>query len=148
MNIGIVCYASVGGSGVVATELAKALAARGHRVHLVSSDMPFRLNEFHADLSFHQVHTPAYPLFREPQYVISLANKLVQVARQFDLDIVHAHYAIPHATAALLAQQVLESTGAAPARRHDPARHGHHARRQRSIVLGDRRVFDRDNPMR
>jgi N-acetyl-alpha-D-glucosaminyl L-malate synthase BshA len=109
VNIGIVCYASVGGSGVVATELAKALAARGHHVHLVSSDMPFRLNEFHADLSFHQVHTPAYPLFREPQYVISLANKLVQVARQVDLDIVHAHYAIPHATAALLAQQVLAS---------------------------------------
>ena len=114
MNIGIVCYASVGGSGVVATELAKALAARGHQVHLVSSDMPFRLNEYHADLSFHQVHTPAYPLFREPQYVISLANKLVQVARQVNLDIVHAHYAIPHATAALLAQQVLAS------RRHQP----------------------------
>ena len=114
MNIGIVCYASVGGSGVVATELAKALAGRQHRVHLVSSDMPFRLNEFHADLSFHQVHTPAYPLFREPQYVISLANKLVQVARQFELDIVHAHYAIPHATAALLAQQVLASAGRPP----------------------------------
>ena len=111
MNVGIVCYASVGGSGVVATELAKALAVRGHQVHLVSSDTPFRLNEFHEGLAFHQVHTPAYPLFREPQYVISLANKLVQVARQFDLDIIHAHYAIPHATAALLAQQVLASGG-------------------------------------
>jgi N-acetyl-alpha-D-glucosaminyl L-malate synthase BshA len=111
MNVGIVCYASVGGSGVVATELAKALAARGHRVHLVSSDMPFRLNEFHADLSFHQVTTPAYPLFREPQYVLSLANKLVQVARTFELDIIHAHYAIPHATAALLAAQVLKAHG-------------------------------------
>lgn len=110
MNVGIICYASVGGSGVVATELAKALAAAGHRVHLVSSDTPFRLNEFHADLSFHQVHTPAYPLFREPQYVISLANKVVQVAREFDLDIVHAHYAIPHATAALLSKEVLKSS--------------------------------------
>jgi N-acetyl-alpha-D-glucosaminyl L-malate synthase BshA len=110
VNVGILCYASVGGSGVVATELAKALAANGHRVHLVSSDTPFRLNEFHADLSFHQVHTPAYPLFREPQYVISLANKVVQVAREFDLDIVHAHYAIPHATAALLSKQVLQSS--------------------------------------
>ena len=80
VNIGIVCYASVGGSGVVATELGEgAGGTRQHRVHLVSSDMPFRLNEFHADLSFHQVHTPAYPLFREPQYVMSLANKLVQV---------------------------------------------------------------------
>jgi N-acetyl-alpha-D-glucosaminyl L-malate synthase BshA len=114
LNIGIVCYASVGGSGVVATELAKALAARGHSVHLVSSDTPFRLNEFHTDLTFHRIHTPAYPLFREPQYVLSLANKLVQVGREFKLDIVHAHYAIPHATAALLARQVLQSTGRPP----------------------------------
>jgi N-acetyl-alpha-D-glucosaminyl L-malate synthase BshA len=110
VNVGIVCYASVGGSGVVATELAKALATRGHDVHLVSSDTPFRLNEFHADLTFHQVHTPAYPLFREPQYVLSLANKLVQVGREFNLDILHAHYAIPHATAALLGKQVLETS--------------------------------------
>jgi N-acetyl-alpha-D-glucosaminyl L-malate synthase BshA len=114
VNIGIICYASVGGSGVVATELAKALASRGHDVHLVSSDTPFRLNEFHAGLSFHQVHTPAYPLFREPQYVLSLANKIVQVAREFRLDVVHAHYAIPHATAAILARQVLEASGRAP----------------------------------
>jgi N-acetyl-alpha-D-glucosaminyl L-malate synthase BshA len=110
VNIGIICYASVGGSGVVATELAKALAAAGHRVHLVSSDTPFRLNEFHAGLSFHQVQTPAYPLFREPQYLLSLANAVVQVGREFNLDIIHAHYAIPHATAALLAKQVLETT--------------------------------------
>jgi N-acetyl-alpha-D-glucosaminyl L-malate synthase BshA len=117
MNVGIICYASVGGSGVVATELGKALAARGHKVHLVSSDTPFRLNEFHPDLAFHQVNTPAYPLFREPQYVLSLANKVVQVAREFCLDIVHAHYAIPHATAALLAKQVVRSTAcAAPPR--------------------------------
>jgi N-acetyl-alpha-D-glucosaminyl L-malate synthase BshA len=114
VNIGIICYASVGGSGVVATELAKALADRDHQVHLVSSDMPFRLNEFHANLSFHQVNTPAYPLFREPQYVLSLSNTLVHVARQFDLDILHAHYAIPHATAAWLSQQVLISTGHSP----------------------------------
>jgi len=111
MNIGILCYASIGGSGIVATELAKALADRGHQVHLVSTDMPFRLDEFHPGLAFHQVHTPSYPLFREPQYLLSLANRLVQVAREFTLDIVHAHYAIPHATAALLAKQVLESGG-------------------------------------
>lgn len=111
MNIGIICYASVGGSGVVATELAKALAGRGHGVHLISADMPFRLGEFHVDLSFHQVQTPSYPLFREPQYLLSLANKVVQVARAFPLDIIHAHYAIPHATAALLSKQVLEASG-------------------------------------
>ena len=114
MKIGILCYASIGGSGVVATELATALASAGHRVHLVSSETPFRLNEFHADLSFHQVTTPAYPLFREPQYLLSLANTVVQVGREFNLDIIHAHYAIPHATAALLAKQVLQATACGP----------------------------------
>jgi L-malate glycosyltransferase len=111
VNIGIICYASVGGSGIVATELAKALANRGHEVHLVSTDPPFRLGEYHAGLAFHQVHTPSYPLFREPQYVLSLANKVVQVAREFKLEIIHAHYAIPHATAAILSRQVLASGG-------------------------------------
>jgi L-malate glycosyltransferase len=111
VNIGIVCYASVGGSGVVATELGKALASRGHHVHVISSDAPFRLGEFQEGLSFHQVMTPSYPLFREPQYLLSLANRIVQVAREFTLEIVHAHYAIPHATAAFLAREVLASSG-------------------------------------
>jgi N-acetyl-alpha-D-glucosaminyl L-malate synthase BshA len=111
LHIGIICYASVGGSGIVATELAKALADRGHQVHLVSTDPPFRLGDYQAGLVFHQVNTPSYPLFREPQYVLSLANKVVQVAREFRLELVHAHYAIPHATAALLARQVLEASG-------------------------------------
>jgi N-acetyl-alpha-D-glucosaminyl L-malate synthase BshA len=111
MNIGIICYASVGGSGIVATELGKALAERGHEVHLVSTDPPFRLGEYQAGLAFHQVNTPSYPLFREPQYVLSLANKVVQVAREFELQIIHAHYAIPHATAAILSRQVVEASG-------------------------------------
>ncbi|HET7220728.1 MAG TPA: N-acetyl-alpha-D-glucosaminyl L-malate synthase BshA [Vicinamibacterales bacterium] len=111
MNVGIICYASVGGSGIVATELGKALAQRGHEVHLVSTDPPFRLGEYQAGLAFHQVNTPSYPLFREPQYVLSLSNKVVQVAREFKLEIIHAHYAIPHATAALLSRQVLEASG-------------------------------------
>ena len=109
MNVGIVCYASVGGSGIVATELGKALALRGHQVHFLSTETPFRLGEFQAGLSFHQVLTPTYPLFREPQYLLSLANRLVQVAREFSLDVIHAHYAVPHATAAFLARQVLGS---------------------------------------
>jgi L-malate glycosyltransferase len=113
MKVGIICYASVGGSGIVATELGKALADRGHQVHVVSADVPFRLGDFHPGLFFHPVQTPSYPLFREPQYVLSLANKIVHVARDFSLDIIHAHYAIPHATAALLAQQVLGSSGSA-----------------------------------
>ena len=111
MNVGIICYASIGGSGIVATELAIELAKRGHQVHLVSSDIPFRLGEFHAGLAFHQVHTPSYPLFHEPQYVLSMANKVVDVSRAHDLDIIHAHYAVPHATAARLAQQVLAAFG-------------------------------------
>ena len=109
MNIGIVCYASVGGSGIVATELGKALARRGHQVHFISTETPFRLGEFQAGLAFHQVLTPTYPLFREPQYLLSLANRIVQVAREFRLDILHAHYAVPHATAAFLSRQVLAS---------------------------------------
>jgi N-acetyl-alpha-D-glucosaminyl L-malate synthase BshA len=110
MNVGIVCYASVGGSGIVATELGKALAHRGHQVHFISTETPFRLGEFQAGLTFHQVLTPTYPLFREPQYLLSLANKIVEVARGFRLDVIHAHYAVPHATAAFLARQVLAET--------------------------------------
>lgn len=107
MRIGIVCYASVGGSGIVATELGKALAQRGHDIHVISSDMPVRFGDYTPGLSFHRVETPSYPLFREPQYLLSLSNRLVQVARSERLDVIHAHYAIPHATAAYLARQML-----------------------------------------
>jgi N-acetyl-alpha-D-glucosaminyl L-malate synthase BshA len=110
MKIGIVCYASVGGSGIVATELGRALAQRGHHIHILSSDTPVRLGDYLPGLFFHRVETPSYPLFREPQYVLSLANKIVQVARDERLDIVHAHYAIPHATAAYLARQILATS--------------------------------------
>jgi L-malate glycosyltransferase len=109
VNVGIVCYASVGGSGVVATELASALAELGHEVHVLSSEVPFRMRE-EPRVTFHRVETPAYPLFREPQYVLSLANKIVQVSRTQALDIVHAHYAIPHAAAAYLARQIIADT--------------------------------------
>lgn len=124
MNIGIVCYASVGGSGIVATELGKALARRGHQVHFISTETPFRLGEFQAGLAFHQVLTPTYPLFREPQYLLSLANKIVQVARESHLDIIHAHYAVPHATAAFLSRQVLASADNGPAPRVVTTLHG------------------------
>jgi N-acetyl-alpha-D-glucosaminyl L-malate synthase BshA len=113
VNIGIVCYASIGGSGIIATELGKALATRGHRVHILSSDMPARFGEYQPGLFFHRVETPAYPLFREPQYILSLANKIVQVSRDEELEIVHAHYAIPHATAGYLARQILAAGGRA-----------------------------------
>jgi N-acetyl-alpha-D-glucosaminyl L-malate synthase BshA len=114
VSIGIVCYASMGGSGIVATELAKALADRGHDVHLISAEQPFRLSGFHAGLTLHRVQTPSYPLFHEPQYLLSIANRIVHVAQEQRLDVVHAHYAVPHATAAVLARQVLAARGGAP----------------------------------
>jgi L-malate glycosyltransferase len=107
MNIGMVCYASVGGSGVVATELAHALAGRGHQVHLMSSEPPFRWRNGVPGLAFEPVDVPPYPLFREPQYLLALANTIARVAEERRLDIVHAHYAVPHATAAYLADQML-----------------------------------------
>ena len=114
MNIGIVCYASVGGSGVVASELARCLAGRGHRAHVISSDTPFRLRESDSGVRFHRVETPGYPVFREPQYLLALTNRLVLVARAHRLDIIHAHYAIPHAAAAYLARQILAGCANAP----------------------------------
>src|SRR5690242_11822217 len=124
MRIGVVCYASVGGSGVVATELAHALALRGHEVHLVSSELPFRWRSHVPGLSFERVLIPAYPLFREPQYVLALTNTLVRVARERRLEILHAHYAVPHATAAYLAHQILSSTCEMPGPRTVTTLHG------------------------
>jgi N-acetyl-alpha-D-glucosaminyl L-malate synthase BshA len=112
VKVGIVCYASVGGSGVVATELATSLASRGHEVHVLSSDIPFRLRQQMQNVAFHRVETPAYPLFREPQYVLSLSTTIAAVARDHRLDILHAHYAVPHAACAYLARQMLAATGA------------------------------------
>jgi N-acetyl-alpha-D-glucosaminyl L-malate synthase BshA len=117
VRIGIICYASVGGSGVVGTELALALADRGHEVHLISADLPFRWRWGTPGLSFERVDTPSYPLFREPQYLIALTNTLVRVSRERQLDVLHAHYAVPHATAAYLARQILsDGQGAIPPR--------------------------------
>ena len=123
MKIGMICYASVGGSGVVATELAHALALRGHEVHLVSSELPFRWRPIRG-LAFERVQAPDYPLFREPQYLLGLANTLVRVAADRRLDILHAHYAVPHATAAYLAHQILATSGQSPAPRTVTTLHG------------------------
>jgi N-acetyl-alpha-D-glucosaminyl L-malate synthase BshA len=111
MKIGIVCYASLGGSGIVATELALALGARGHSAHLVSSEPPFRLPPAAEGVTFHRVQTPGYPLFHESQYLLALSTSLVHLVRRERLDLVHAHYAVPHATAAYLARQILVGTG-------------------------------------
>jgi L-malate glycosyltransferase len=124
VNVGIVCYASIGGSGIIATELGKALAARGHRVHVMSADTPFRFGDYQPGMTFHKVETPSYPLFREPQYILTLANKIVQVSREEELDIIHAHYAIPHATAAYLARQILAASNGGPVPRVITTLHG------------------------
>src|SRR5688572_11426998 len=124
MNIGIVCYASVGGSGVVASELARCLADRGHHTHVISSDTPFRLRESSSRIRFHRVETPGYPLFREPQYLLALANRLVDVTRAHDLQVIHAHYAIPHAAAAYLARQILAASHTASVPRTVTTLHG------------------------
>jgi N-acetyl-alpha-D-glucosaminyl L-malate synthase BshA len=124
VNVGIVCYASVGGSGVVASELARCLAGRGHTTHVISSETPFRLREPGAAIRFHRVDTPGYPLFREPQYLLALANRIVQVSRAHRLDIIHAHYAIPHAAAAYLARQILAASAPAGGPRTVTTLHG------------------------
>jgi L-malate glycosyltransferase len=120
----MVCYASVGGSGVVATELAHALALRGHEVHVISSEPPFRWRSGVPGLSFERVEVPPYPLFREPQYLLALANTIAGVAERHRLDIVHAHYAVPHATAAYLADQMLTATPAVTPPRTVTTLHG------------------------
>lgn len=107
MRIGIVCYPTYGGSGVVATELGKALAAHGHIIHFITYSQPVRLESFSENISYHEVPVPAYPLFLFPPYEIALTSKMVEVARFEKLDLLHVHYAIPHASSAYLARQIL-----------------------------------------
>jgi len=110
MNIGITCYPVAGGSGIVATELGQQLAVRGHQVHFISYALPFRLDRYQANMMYHGVETTAYPLFKYPPYTLTLAAKMADVTRNYDLDILHVHYAIPHAACAFLARQLLAST--------------------------------------
>ncbi len=107
MNIGIVCYPTFGGSGVVATELALGLANRGHNMHIMSYARPARLDSFRTDITFHEVDLSTYPLFEYPPYDLALANMMVNIIKYEKLDILHVHYAIPHATSAYLAKQIL-----------------------------------------
>jgi len=109
MKVGIVCYPTYGGSGVIATELGKALAARGHQIHFISYAIPMRLDEYLGNVFFHEVEMTSYPVFEFPLYTPALASKIVEVARFEKLDLVHAHYAIPHAISAVLARQILNN---------------------------------------
>jgi L-malate glycosyltransferase len=107
VNIGITCYPTYGGSGVVATELGLALAERGHEVHFITYDRPFRLTHFCERVYFHAVEMPNYPLFEFPMYTLALTSKLVEVTRDQGLDLLHMHYAIPHAMSAFLAREII-----------------------------------------
>lgn len=108
MNIGIVCYPTFGGSGVIATELAKGLANMGHNIHIMSYARPARLDSLRTDITFHEVDLSSYPLFEYPPYDLALANMMVNIIKFEKLDILHVHYAIPHATSAYLAKQILK----------------------------------------
>ena len=111
MNIGIVCYPTYGGSGVLATELGLGLANKGHKVHFITYRMPARLPSFHEHIYYHEVNPYDYPLFEYAPYESALASKMVHVAMSEDLDILHVHYAIPHASVAYLCRQILKSKG-------------------------------------
>src|SRR4051812_4857879 len=111
MKIGIVCYPTFGGSGVVATELGKALAKEGHKVHFITYSQPSRLDFLNENLFYHEVDFHTYPLFEYPPYELALASKMVSVVRNEKLDLLHVHYAIPHASAAYMAKQILKSHG-------------------------------------
>jgi L-malate glycosyltransferase len=111
MRIGITCYPTYGGSGVVATELGIELAAQGHEVHFISYSQPFRLNGRNEGIFYHEVPVSNYPLFEFPPYDLALASRMAEVAEFYDLDLLHVHYAIPHSVSALLARQMLAARG-------------------------------------
>lgn len=111
MKIGIVCYPTFGGSGVLATELGKALAEKGHMVHFITYQQPVRLSGFFTNIFYHEVRVPHYPLFDYPPYETTLASTMVDVVLNNDLDLLHVHYAIPHASAAYMAKQILKKKG-------------------------------------
>lgn len=107
LKIGITCYPTLGGSGVVATELGKLLAEKGHEIHFITHSVPFRLGQFHKNIFYHEVEVNDYYVFRYPPYDLSLASKMAQVAKMQNLDLLHVHYAVPHAICAYLAKQMV-----------------------------------------
>src|SRR5271167_4404242 len=109
MRIGITCYPTYGGSGIVATELGLELAARGHEIHFITYANPIRLDPGLPRIHYHEVEVSAYPLFLYPPYCLALASRMAEVAENYDLDLLHVHYAIPHSIAAMLAQQMVSA---------------------------------------
>jgi len=111
MKIAMICYPTFGGSGVVATELGKALADRGHEIHFITYNTPVRLGSFKSGIFYHEVRVSDYPLFDYPPYELVLASKMVEVVKDNDIDLIHVHYAIPHASAAITAKKILAEEG-------------------------------------
>ncbi|REB09914.1 N-acetyl-alpha-D-glucosaminyl L-malate synthase BshA [Sporosarcina sp. BI001-red] len=109
LKIGVICYPSLGGSGVVATELAIKMAEKGHEIHFITSSLPFRYNEPHENIHFHEVRIDGYAVFKYPPYDIALANRIGQVVEEQHLDLLHVHYAVPHAVSAVLAKDMIQS---------------------------------------
>jgi len=114
VNVGITCYPTYGGSGIVATELGMELAARGHEVHFITYANPIRLDPDTPRIHYHEVEVSNYPLFQYPPYCLALAGRMAEVAESYRLDVLHVHYAIPHSIAAMLAQQMLAGTRRLP----------------------------------
>src|SRR5438128_9981748 len=117
MKIGITCYPTYGGSGVVATELGMELAQRGHEVHFIAYALPIRLTEPHPNIHYHEVEVSRYPLFEYPPYDLALATRMAEVSQLYELYLLHVHCAIPHSVSAMLAKQMLAAT---PPRRRLP----------------------------
>ncbi|MDF2608470.1 MAG: glycosyl transferase group 1 [Bacillales bacterium] len=109
LKIGITCYPSVGGSGVIATELGKLLAEKGHQIHFITSGIPFRLNKIYPNIFYHEVEVNKYSVFQYPPYDLTLASRMAEVANTEGLDLLHVHYAIPHAVCAYLAKKMLNN---------------------------------------
>jgi glycosyltransferase involved in cell wall biosynthesis len=147
VKVGITCYPTYGGSGAVATELGIALAARGHEVHFITYEHPFRLPHFLPRVYFHEVNIGNYPLFEYPPYDLALAVRMHDVVQSQGLDLLHVHYAIPHATSAWIAKEMLREQGHEAPRGHHAARHRHHHRRAGPLVPGDH-AFSIERPDR
>lgn len=113
MKIAVLCYPTYGGSGVVATELGKAMAERGHEIHFINHQLPVRLqgNGYASNIYFHEVAIPSYPLFSHPPWTLALTGRVVQVIKEYDIEVLHAHYAVPHSLVAVLARDIVNKVG-------------------------------------
>ncbi len=140
MKIGITCYPTYGGSGVVATELGIELAAIGHEVHFITYSQPFRLTGREHGIFYHEVPVSNYPLFEYPPYDLALATRMSEVAAYYQLDLLHVHYAIPHSISAYLARQMLAERESPATLCDDAARDGHYAGGAGSFVSANHSI--------